>query len=77
MATKTLYIGNLPTNATEAALSTHFSEFGATNARIMEGRGFGFIDIDEAKMRDAIAAMDNSMMDGSTLSVNEARPRQR
>lgn len=76
MATKTLYVGNLPYSATESHLSTHFSSYGATNVRIVEGRGFGFVDIDGDKMDSAIAEQHNAQMDGRTLTVNEAKPRE-
>ena len=55
MATKTLYVGNLPYSATESQITEHFSSYGATNARIIEGRGFGFVDIDGDKLEAAIA----------------------
>src|SRR5205814_8007514 len=54
MATKSLYVGNLPYSATEATLLEYFAPYGATSARIVEGRGFGFIDIDEANAQQAI-----------------------
>ena len=76
MANKTLYVGNLPYTATEGQLTTYFSVYGATNARIVEGRGFGFVDIDPAQLETAIADKHNSSMDGRTLTVNEAKPRE-
>src|SRR5688572_20475574 len=60
MATKTLYVGNLPYSVSESELSGHFSAYGSTNARIVEGRGFGFVDIDEAQVDQAIADKNNS-----------------
>ncbi len=75
MANKTLYVGNLPYSATESQLTAHFSEFGATNARIVEGRGFGFVDIDGAQLEAAITGKNNTQFDGRTLTVNEAQPR--
>ena len=76
MANKTLYIGNLPYSATESQITNHFSRYGATNARIIEGRGFGFVDIDGDKMEAAIAEKHESEMDGRRLTVNESRPRE-
>lgn len=76
MANKTLYVGNLPYSATETQLTSHFSAYGATNARIVEGRGFGFVDIDADKIESAIADKHNQQMDGRTLTVNEAKPRE-
>jgi cold-inducible RNA-binding protein len=76
MATKTLYVGNLPYTATESQLTSHFAAYGATNARIVEGRGFGFVDVDSAQMETAIADKHNVQLDGRTLTVNEAKPRE-
>ena len=76
MANKTLYVGNLPYSATESQLTSHFSAYGASNARIVEGRGFGFVDIDGDKMEAAIADKHNGQVDGRTLTVNEAKPRE-
>lgn len=72
----TLYVGNLPYTVTETQLTAHFSAYGATNARIVEGRGFGFIDIDGTQMAAAISDKHNSQLDGRTLTVNEAKPRE-
>jgi cold-inducible RNA-binding protein len=76
MANKTLYVGNLPYSANEEQLTAHFSTYGASNARIIEGRGFGFVDIDASMLESAIADKHNSQMDGRTLTVNEATPRE-
>jgi RNA recognition motif-containing protein len=75
MATKTLYVGNLPYSTSESDLSNAFSAYGAQNARIVEGRGFGFVDIDDTQLDLAITAMNGKDMGGRTLNVNEARPR--
>lgn len=72
----TLYVGNLPYSITESQLAAHFSAYGGTNARIIEGRGFGFVDIDQAQLEAAITATNNTTLDGRTLTVNEARPRE-
>lgn len=71
----TLYVGNLPYSITESQLAAHFSAYGGSNARIIEGRGFGFVDIDPAQLEAAISATNNTTLDGRTLTVNEARPR--
>lgn len=76
MANKTLYVGNLPYSITEADLTQNFSAYGASNARIVEGRGFGFVDIDGDQLEAAIADKNNSQLGGRTLTVNEARPRE-
>ncbi len=76
MAKKTLYVGNLPYSANESSLMTYFSNYGASNARVVEGRGFGFVDVEDDQFDAAVADKHNSVMDGRTLTVNEARPRE-
>ena len=71
----TLYVGNLPYSMTETQLTDHFKSYGASNARIIEGRGFGFVDIENTQLQTAISEKNNSQLDGRTLTVNEARPK--
>jgi RNA recognition motif-containing protein len=75
MATKTLYVGNLPYSISENELQTYFSKYNASNARIIEGRGFGFVDIDGEQLESAVADNNQREMNGRTLTVNEAQPR--
>jgi hypothetical protein len=75
MATKTLYVGNLPYSITEEQLLEHFAAYGASKGRVMEGRGFGFVDIDADKLDEAIAATHQSVLGGRKLNVNEAQPK--
>lgn len=75
MATKTLYVGNLPYSTTEEDLFQHFADYNPVNARILEGRGYAFLDVDADKVGDAIEAKHNSEIGGRKLTVNEARPR--
>jgi cold-inducible RNA-binding protein len=75
MASKTLYVGNLPYSASESDLTNHFSKYNASNARIIEGRGFGFIDIDADQLEAAVADNNQQPMNGRTLTVNEAQPK--
>src|SRR4051812_14052943 len=75
MAIKTLYVGNLPYSTNADDLVAHFADFGGANARILEGRGFGFVDIDADHLDAAILARHNSDLGGRRLTVNEARPK--
>lgn len=75
MATKTLYVGNLPYSATESDLNQYFSAYNGTNARIIEGRGFGFVDIDADQLEAAVADKNQAEMGGRRLTVNEAQPK--
>lgn len=76
MATKTLYVGNLPYSVNEQQLAAQFSEYGATNPRVIEGRGFGFVDVDADHFEAAVADKHNSDWNGRKITVNEARPRE-
>jgi len=75
MATKTLYVGNLSYSINESDLQAHFAKYNATNARIIEGRGFGFVDIDADQLEAAIADNNQKEMAGRTITVNEAQPK--
>ncbi len=48
-------MGNLPYSTDEQALAAFFQQYGATNPRIIEGRGFGFADIDADQLEAAVA----------------------
>jgi len=76
MATKSLYVGNLSYSTTEEALTAFFAPYGATASRIVQGRGFGFVDVEADKMEEAINDRNNVELDGRKLTVNEARPRE-
>jgi cold-inducible RNA-binding protein len=79
-----LYVGNLSFNTTEAALRTAFEQFGtvsdvyiANDRETGRPRGFGFVTLgtaDEAKV--AAEKMNGVELDGRTLTVNEARPKE-
>jgi RNA recognition motif-containing protein len=75
MATKTLYVGNLPYSVGESDLQNHFAAYGASNVRIIEGRGFGFVDVDGEKAEAAISEQNEKELNGRRLTVNEARPK--
>lgn len=78
-----IYVGNLSRDVTEEDLKAAFTAFGqVTSVTVLkdkytgEPRGFGFIEMpSEAEARAAIEGMDGQELKGSTLNVNEARPR--
>lgn len=72
---KRLYVGNLPYSATEADLFDAFKAFNPESARIIEGRGFGFIEVTDDLADEAIAALHDKELGGRRIVVNEARPR--
>jgi len=76
MASKTLYVGNLPYDATEDELRNLFEEWGPVgDVRVIGGKGFGFVDLPEENSANAIAGANGKDFKGRALTVNEARPR--
>ena len=79
-----IYVGNLSWSMTDEDLNTLFSEYGTVgSAKIlkdkMNGRskGFGFVEMeDEEAAKAAIAALNESEVQGRKLIVNESQPRQ-
>lgn len=83
MSTK-LFVGNLSFNTTENDIEDAFAAHG-TVSRVdlmmdrMSGksRGFAFVTMDSPEAAQAaIGAMHGAQLDGRTLTVNEARPRE-
>jgi RNA recognition motif-containing protein len=75
LATKSLYVGNVSYSSTEESLLEAFGAHQPSSVRIIEGRGFAFIDVPADSMEAAIADMNGKQVDGRTLTVNEARPK--
>jgi len=76
LANKSLYVGNLPYRTTEDELREMFEPFGPIeDIRVIENKGFGFVDIPEENVEAAIEATNGKELGGRTLTVNEARPR--
>lgn len=76
MATKSLYVGNMPYSTTEDELRTMFEPFGpVAEVRVIGDKGFAFVEIPEENMQAAIDALNGKDVGGRTLTVNEARPR--
>ena len=78
-----IFIGNLSFQATEAELTSLFSQYGAvetvsviTDRMTGQPRGFAFIEMSDRKQAEsAISALNGSDLQGRTLNVNEARPK--
>lgn len=76
MATKSLYVGNMPYSTTEDDLRTMFEPYGpVAEVRVIGDKGFAFVEIPEENMQAAIDATNGKDVGGRTLTVNEARPR--
>lgn len=79
-----IYVGNLAFGLSDDRLREVFAEFGeVTSAHIImdretnRSRGFGFVEMsNEEDGNAAIEGLNGSELDGRTLKVNEARPRQ-
>jgi len=77
-----VYIANLPWDATEDDVRDLFSRYGhvqqATvifDKRTGRSKGFGFVDMPKAAAATAIDQLHGSMMDGRDLTVRFAQPR--
>ncbi len=75
MANKTVYVGNLSYSTTVEELVEAFAPYGGSNVRIIEGRGFGFVDVNADQLEAAIEAFSGKQFGGRTLTVNEAQPK--
>jgi cold-inducible RNA-binding protein len=79
-----IFVGNLAFTTTEQTLRDLFEPYGMVETvRIMtdretgRSRGFGFVEMpDSTAARAAIAGLQGQELDGRTLTVNEARPRE-
>jgi len=82
MASKNLYVGNLPFQTTQADLEQLFGQYGTvTRAQVImdretgRSRGFGFVEM-SAGAEEAVAALNGAEYQGRRLTVNEAKPRE-
>jgi RNA recognition motif-containing protein len=73
---KRLFVGNLPSDATEETVTALFAEYGKVRsvqlvADIFSGkcRGFGFIGMEGHEARAAIAGLDGNLYCGKPLKV--------
>lgn len=79
-----IYVGNLSFDTTERELEAAFATYGAvTSARLAtdrdtgRARGFGFVEMaNQTEAQAAISGLNGSELQGRTLTVNEARPRE-
>lgn len=79
-----VYVGGLSYDTTEEGLSALFSQAGtvksvhiATDRDTGRSRGFGFIEMStQGEMDKAIHMFNGKELDGRTLTVNQAKPRE-
>lgn len=80
-----IYVGNLPYKVSDQELENVFEEFGdVISAKVIKDResgrskGFGFVEMaDEQEARKAISELDGAEINGRTVKVNEARPKEK
>ena len=79
-----LFVGNLPFDATEAALRSLFAAHGTVESCKLisdretgRARGFGFIEMSNADASRAMQALNGQDFQGRALKVNEAQERER
>src|SRR5436190_2957263 len=78
-----LFVGNLPYDATEDEIRSHFSSVGnlsyvfvPVDRETGKKRGFAFVEFaDETQAQEAIRQFNNQPFKGRPLAVNEARAR--
>lgn len=76
MESNKLYVGNLTYSVNEAQLKELFAQFGTVNdVRVIERKGFGFVEMSSPEeAENAKEALNNTVFEGRTLRVEEARP---
>ena len=80
---KSLFVGNMNFQTTEADLTALLRPFGqvgrihiVTDRETGRARGFAFLEMpNDAEAAKAVAALDGKEMGGRKLKVNEARPK--
>ena len=77
-----MYVGNLAFGTTEQDLFELFGRYGQVNTAQLvtdrdtgRSRGFAFVEMADGADQ-AIASMNGAQLDGRTLTVNEAKPRE-
>jgi RNA recognition motif-containing protein len=79
-----IYVSNLSFNIQDEDLKEFFTPYGeVTSAKVIndkftgKSRGFGFVEMsDDAAAKTAIAELDNGEVDGRTIKVMEAKPKE-
>jgi len=84
MTSNKLYVGGLPYSITEDRLEELFAEHGTVeSARVItdkftgRSRGFGFVEMSsQEEAQTAIDKLNGTDLEGRSLTVNEAKPRE-
>lgn len=79
-----IYVSNLSFAVQDEDLRAYFAEYGeVTSAKVImdkytnRSKGFGFVEMtDDAAAQKAIAELDGATVDGRSIKVNVARPKE-
>ena len=79
-----IYVSNLPFAVVDEDLRSYFAEYGEViSAKVImdkytnRSKGFGFVEmIDDAAGQKAIAELDGATVEGRSIKVNIAKPRE-
>ena len=79
-----IYVSNLSFNVQDEDLREFFAPYGeVTSAKVImdkmtnQSRGFGFVEMsDDAAAKKAITELDGATVEGRTIKVMEARPKE-
>lgn len=79
-----IYVSNLSFNVQDEDLRSYFAEYGdVSSAKVItdkftqRSKGFGFVEMsDDAAAQKAIAELDGAMVDGRSIKVMVARPKE-
>ena len=79
-----IYVSNLGFSVQDEDLKEYFAEYGeVTSAKVItdkftnRSRGFGFVEMpDEEAAQKAIKELNGAVVEGRSISVNVARPRE-
>jgi RNA recognition motif-containing protein len=79
-----IYVSNLSFNVQDEDLKEFFTEYGeVSSAEVItdkftgKSRGFGFVEMpDDEAARKAISELDNGTVEGRTIKVMEAKPKE-
>ena len=80
---KRIYVGNLSFQTTENDISDLFGQVGevdsvsiVTDRDTGRSKGFGFVEMGDDDAEKAIAQFNGTELNGRSITVNEARPRE-
>ena len=81
---KKLYVGGLSYSTTDDGLKEAFAPFGAIESAVVitdrdsgRSKGFGFVEMTtDEEAAAAIEGLNGKELDGRTITVNEARPKE-